>query len=153
MQKQHSDLKMSFLAFNLLNINFIVNEKFSSKAKKIPITTSIGIRHEFEKRSKVMDIFLKIEIKDENMPFHFFIEGKGIFKFKDIPNESVLTNVAEINGPAIIFPYIRETVADMTRRAGFPPLHLNPVNFVALAKERTESRPQAPTQNALEKSK
>jgi len=74
------------------------------------------------------------------MPFAIFIEGKGIFKFKKTPSEAVLKKVSKINCPAIIFPYVRETIADITRRAGFPPLHLNPVNFVAFAKQSASKR-------------
>jgi preprotein translocase subunit SecB len=40
----------------------------------------------------------------------------------------------------IISPYIRETIADLTRSAGFPPLHLNPINFVELAKQTVKEK-------------
>jgi preprotein translocase subunit SecB len=144
MQKQHKDFKMAFLAFHLLNVNFRVNEKISLNAKKgIPITSSIGIRHKYEKKSKVLHVFLKVEIKDDNMPFNLYVEGKGVFKFKEAPDESVLRNASEMNCPAIIFPYIRETIADMTRRAGFAPLHLNPVNFVALSHQKSNKNHRA----------
>ncbi|MBI5599841.1 MAG: protein-export chaperone SecB, partial [Deltaproteobacteria bacterium] len=72
-------------------------------------------------------------ISNGNMPFSFDVVGEGRFVFKTIPDEQTLTRVAVINGPAIIYPYVRETIADMSRRAGFPPLHLPPVNFVRLA--------------------
>ncbi len=32
----------------------------------------------------------------------------------------------------ILFPFLRETVSDLSHRGGFPPLLLNPVNFDAL---------------------
>ncbi|NSW86690.1 MAG: protein-export chaperone SecB [Syntrophobacteraceae bacterium] len=40
---------------------------------------------------------------------------------------------AAVNCPAIIFPYLRETLADLTRRAAFPPLHLPITNFTKFA--------------------
>ncbi|MBW1706391.1 MAG: protein-export chaperone SecB, partial [Deltaproteobacteria bacterium] len=44
--------------------------------------------------------------------------------------------IAKINCPAILFPFLRECVADITRRAGFNPLILPPINFVELAKQK-----------------
>jgi len=32
----------------------------------------------------------------------------------------------------VLFPYVRETIADATLRAGYPPVHLQPINFEAL---------------------
>jgi preprotein translocase subunit SecB len=32
----------------------------------------------------------------------------------------------------VLFPYVRETIADAVARAGFPPVHLAPINFEAL---------------------
>ncbi|MDP3298216.1 MAG: protein-export chaperone SecB [Thermodesulfovibrionia bacterium] len=42
-----------------------------------------------------------------------------------------------------MFPYVRETIADLTRRAGFPPLHLNPINFIQLAEKQEAKQTQS----------
>ncbi|MEN8664056.1 MAG: protein-export chaperone SecB, partial [Polycyclovorans sp.] len=34
--------------------------------------------------------------------------------------------------PSLIFPFARETIADLVQRAGFPQLLLQPINFDAL---------------------
>lgn len=52
----------------------------------------------------------------------------GIFRIAGLPQEQ-LSMALGIGCPNIIFPYARETVADVIQRAGFPPLHLAPVNF------------------------
>ena len=41
-----------------------------------------------------------------------------------------------IHCPTVLFPYARETVADATMRAGFPPVHLAPINFDALYQQQ-----------------
>jgi len=63
----------------------------------------------------------------------FLVEAEqaGIFQIKNVP-DSELSPVLGIACPTIIFPYLRETVADLIARAGFPPIHLSPVNFEAM---------------------
>lgn len=45
--------------------------------------------------------------------------------------------------PGLIFPYVREAVADFTGKAGFPPLMLQPVNFDAFYMEQQKQGEQA----------
>ncbi len=63
----------------------------------------------------------------------FLVEAKqaGIFRILNIPAEDmpILMNVT---CPNILFPYVREVVSDLSTRAGFPPVILNPVNFEVL---------------------
>ena len=79
----------------------------------------------------------KVEEKP-NYPFYFNVTVAGFFQFTEPIDEALRKQYATINCPAILFPYLRETLADLTRRAGFPPLHLPVTNFIKLAKEKTE---------------
>ena len=130
----HKNFKLSFDNFRINNISFSINEEFSGK-KTIPINTQISLAHRYDK--KKLEVRLKVSSTQEDIPFFFNVEGEGSFSFEEIPDGKTIKNVAYINAPAILFPYIRETIADLTRRAGFTPLHLPPVNFVDLAKEAT----------------
>ena len=68
----------------------------------------------------------------------------GIYFSTGIP-ESDLEAVYAITCPTILQPYLRETVSDMTVRAGFPPVFLAPMNFDAIyqQRQRVESAPAA----------
>lgn len=57
-------------------------------------------------------------------------EQAGIFRIAGLTQEQ-LSMALGIGCPNILFPYVRETVASTIMRAGFPPLHLDPVNFEA----------------------
>jgi preprotein translocase subunit SecB len=63
----------------------------------------------------------------------FLVEASqaGIFTIKGVPPDQ-LQPVIAIHCPTVLFPYVRETVADATLRAGYPPVHLQPINFEAL---------------------
>ena len=45
-----------------------------------------------------------------------------------------------IEGPRTLFPFARRIVADCVRDGGFPPLMLEPVDFVALYRQHASQR-------------
>ena len=59
----------------------------------------------------------------------------GIFAIRGFEPDR-LQPVMAINCPNVLFPYARETIADATMRAGFPPIHLAPINFEVLYQEQ-----------------
>lgn len=63
----------------------------------------------------------------------FLIEVKqaGVFVVRNMPHEE-LEQVLAIVCPNILYPFLRESVSDMSVRAGFSPVLLNPVNFEAM---------------------
>jgi len=63
----------------------------------------------------------------------FLVEAAqaGIFTIKGVTADR-LQPVMAIHCPTVLFPYVRETIADATQRAGYPPVHLHPINFEAL---------------------
>lgn len=75
---------------------------------------------------------------------YFLVEVRqaGIFRIQDVPQEALEPTLA-IACPNILFPYAREAVADATVRAGFPPIHLQPVNFEALYLQQKQAQPSA----------
>jgi preprotein translocase subunit SecB len=67
----------------------------------------------------------------------FLIEAKqaGIFTVRNLP-EADMGPVLGIMCPNIIFPYLRETVSDLSVRAGFAPVLLAPINFEVLYQQQ-----------------
>jgi preprotein translocase subunit SecB len=55
----------------------------------------------------------------------------GIFEIQGIPDDA-LQAVVMIECPRLLFPFARSIIANITREGGFPPLMLEPVDFVAL---------------------
>ena len=122
-------VNFKFLDFRLLDSVFHVNREFKpSEGENIEIATDFTLGH--EATGEMVNVFLKVTSDGKKAPFSFVLEGAGSFEFEEVPEEEDIARIASINCAAIMFPYIRETVADLTRRAGFPPLHLAPVNFV-----------------------
>lgn len=55
----------------------------------------------------------------------------GVFMLKNIAQENVQP-VLLIECPRQLFPFARRVVADLTRDGGFPPLLLDPIDFMTL---------------------
>jgi preprotein translocase subunit SecB len=66
----------------------------------------------------------------------------GIFALVDIPPES-RQPILLIECPRLLFPFARRIVADATRDGGFPPLMIDPIDFVALYRRRQQAPEQA----------
>ena len=75
----------------------------------------------------------------------FLVEAAqaGIFTIRGVPQQQ-LQPVIAVHCPTVLFPYVRETIADATTRAGYPPVHLAPINFEALYQQQlAQMQPQA----------
>jgi preprotein translocase subunit SecB len=75
----------------------------------------------------------------------FLIEASqaGIFEIRGIPPEDIQP-IMGIHCPNVLFPYARETIADAIGRAGFPPVHLDPINFELLYQQQLANLQQQP---------
>jgi preprotein translocase subunit SecB len=83
------------------------------------------------------EILLKTEGKaerDGKLLFSIDLVYAGVFRIQNVPKESVHP-VVMIECPRLLFPFSREIVAAAVRNGGFPPLLLDPVDFVALYRQ------------------
>ena len=62
----------------------------------------------------------------------------GVFTLTGIPDNSI-EPVLLIECPRLLFPYARNILADVTRDGGFPPVLLQPIDFVALWQARRQT--------------
>jgi preprotein translocase subunit SecB len=67
----------------------------------------------------------------------FLVEAAqaGVFRINGVPLADVQP-ILGIHCPTILFPYLREAIADAVARAGFPPVHLDPINFEMLYQQQ-----------------
>lgn len=75
----------------------------------------------------------------------FLVEAHqaGVFTIKGFQRDAELGAVLGAYCPGLIFPFARETIADLVQRAGFPQLLLQPINFDALYLEHQRRQQQA----------
>jgi preprotein translocase subunit SecB len=70
-----------------------------------------------------------------NTLFKFELVYGGVFRAKNIPQDQIHP-VIMIECPRLLFPFARQIVADAVRNGGFPPLFIDPIDFVGLYQQR-----------------
>ncbi len=97
------------------------------------------------------EVTLRLEGKAElqgTLLFGFELIFGGVFRIQNVPAES-LQPVVLIECPRLLFPFAREIVATAVRNGGFPPLLLDPIDFVGLYRQRLAgTQPSPPSQPA-----
>jgi preprotein translocase subunit SecB len=93
------------------------------------------------------EVELKLEGKTETsgqVMFSFDLVFAGLFRIQNVPQEA-LNPLIMIECPRLLFPFAREIVASVVRSGGFPPFLIEPIDFIALYRQRMEQmQPQPP---------
>jgi len=82
----------------------------------------------------MFEVSLKLSAKavaGETVLFITELDYAGLFQLQNVPQNQVEAMLL-IECPRLLFPFARRIVAEITREGGFPPLLIDPVDFVAL---------------------
>jgi len=94
-----------------------------------------------------VEVELKLEGKAETpgtVLFSFDLAYAGVFRIQNVPQEH-LHQLVMIECPRLLFPFAREIVASAVRNGGFPPLLIDPIDFVGLYRQKmAETQAQQP---------
>ena len=85
-----------------------------------------------------IEVELKLDGKADsagNVLFAFELTFAGVFRIQNVPQENVHPMVM-IECPRLLFPFAREIIASAVRNGGFPPLLIDPVDFVSLYRQK-----------------
>ncbi len=74
---------------------------------------------------------------DEGVLYNIELIYAGAFVLRNLPQEAIQP-VLFIECPALLFPFVRRLVADLSREGGFPPLLLHPVDFAELLRRQQQ---------------
>ena len=85
-----------------------------------------------------IEVELKLDGKAEtgtSLMFSFELVFAGVFRIQHVPQEA-MNAIVLIECPRLLFPFAREIIAATVRNGGFPPLLLDPVDFVGLYRNK-----------------
>ncbi|HEX2727897.1 MAG TPA: protein-export chaperone SecB [Beijerinckiaceae bacterium] len=83
-----------------------------------------------------VDLTLEGDAKVGNeVLFAFELTYSGVFRVRNVPQDQIHP-VIMIECPRLLFPFARQIVADAVRNGGFPPLYIDPIDFVGLYRQR-----------------
>ncbi|MCK0197489.1 protein-export chaperone SecB [Ancylobacter sp. 6x-1] len=97
-------------------------------------------------RDGEFEVELKIEAKAETngkVLFNVELVYGGLFRVQNVAEETLHPFVM-IECPRMLFPFARQILADTVRNGGFPPLMIDPVDFVSLYRQRMAQTPPSP---------
>jgi preprotein translocase subunit SecB len=90
------------------------------------------------------EVRLKLDARageGQDMMFNLELTYAGIFRIENVPDDQIQPFVF-IEGPRFLFPFAREVIANATRQAGFPPLMVDPIDFLSLFRQRVAQAQQ-----------
>ncbi len=119
---------MQLKDLRLLKAEFAMNLSYISKDGD-EIETKMSMETYEDGDQNKMVALMNIKTTGENKPYSFNIQYGVKFELAEGEKDH-LERICKVNIPGIVYPYLCEFVGDLTRRAGFPPLLLQPVNFL-----------------------
>ena len=135
MQPQLSVVAQYIKDFSFENPN--APQSLSPTSEPPPIGIQINVNAQPLSDTDI-EVSLKLEGKAESnnsLLFGFDLDFAGVFRIRNVPQES-LNAIVLIECPRLLFPFAREIIATAVRNGGFPPLLLDPVDFVALYRQK-----------------
>jgi preprotein translocase subunit SecB len=95
----------------------------------------------------VFEVVLNISVtalgEEDQKNFVCELSYAGLFGLRNIP-EDALGPFMLVQAPTILFPYARRIISDATRDGGFPPLMLEPIDFMTLYQQQADASANAP---------
>ncbi len=86
----------------------------------------------------IYEVILKLTARAEasgNALFVIELEYGGLFQVQGM-SEADAEGALLVECPRLLFPFARRMIADITREGGFPPLLIDPVDFVQLYRQQ-----------------
>ncbi|MGB7405751.1 MAG: protein-export chaperone SecB [Pacificimonas sp.] len=110
------------------------------------IDIQIGTRVNPQDQENVYEVIVALNAKAETpdsgqTAFIVELAYGGLFQLTNVPKEH-LDLFLLVEAPRMIFPFARRVFADAPRDGGFPPLMLDPVDFLQLAQQQQAAAQQ-----------
>jgi len=113
-----------FKKYLVENIDFKI--KNISNHQRIKFDFDINKEVEYNNNSMNLLVFVDIFKNEINAPFELSLAIRGIFEFSEKIEDK---EIFEKNAMAILFPYIRNIITNITSMSGFPPLIIPTLNI------------------------
>ena len=143
--KKNEQQGISFDKIIFEKINIETNPEFKPEdiGKGLDVDISLNANGNIDKTRNLLVLELETSVfkNTKNRPFYIFIKAIGFFSVKNKGDVQILEEFSKVNAPAIIFPFVRETIADLTLKAGFSPLLLPPTDIRALIARENKKKP------------
>ena len=108
----------------------------------VPLIPALKCNH-LVKSERMIEVVASVAIGGEQMPFSIEVSYQSNFEFnQDIKSieKDERNKIVNVNCIAYMLPFFRETIAEITRKAGFQPLVLPTINFLEVYEKWQKSK-------------
>lgn len=137
-QPQQQGPSLRVLAQYIKDLSF---ENPGAQVQGEQMSTDLGIDVKATPHAQGNNIF-EVSIKltatakaGETVLFISELDYAGAFQLQNVPEQEIEPMLL-IECPRILFPFARRIIADVTYDGGFPPLRVDPIDFVALYQQQ-----------------
>ena len=127
----------------IIKSHFNLNDAFDieNDMEGVHLEPQMTLNHEKISETGDVTVFFSFKIIDKNAPFKIDLVLAGDFRItgEALEDKDALERMVHINCAACLFPFMREYIADITRRGGLPILYLPSMNFIEHYKESINS--------------
>jgi preprotein translocase subunit SecB len=116
-------------------------------APEISVQVNINLRQLAESDFEVELLMEGTASEASNTLFKFDLAYAGVFRILNVP-EQEMHPILMIECPRLLFPFAREIIANAIRGGGFPPLLIDPIDFVGLYRQRLAEAQQQQEESA-----
>src|SRR5699024_2163428 len=114
-----------FINFKVLESHIVFEEKGDYK-----VQIEFNPRGKVQKSNHLFYLKLGIQVKDKEVKFSIALDTISTFKYSDESNlDEYINGLFVLNAPAIIFPYLRAFITNITSQSGMSPLILPTLNL------------------------
>lgn len=118
---------------SLVFCNFKTKEVVKKSKKPSPIKCEYSIELNIDSERKEVLSFLSVKSESENIPFDFYLKSQARFSVGNMPTEikdkEAIEKRAIFEATPYIFSFLKEMVADLTRKAYVKPFYLPPIDL------------------------
>jgi preprotein translocase subunit SecB len=132
----HNEINEGGLTFDKLvleKVDLEIDSNVPFPKGESPASLIIDVSHTISKEKRQLKLNMNVDLSipsEEKHPVkHCSLVVVGYFSMKGSDNLKKLEDFSEVQGPALMFPFMRETLSNLTMRAGLPPLLLPPTNI------------------------
>ena len=153
-QPQQQQANLSVLAQYVKDLSFEnPGAPQSLRGRQTAPTINISINvHGGQIVNSEVEVELKLDVRavdGETVLFAIELVYAGLFRLTNIPPDAV-QQLMMIQCPQLLFPFARQIIADASRNGGFPPLMIDPVDFISLYRQRVaEMQARQPPRDQL----
>lgn len=149
---QIPEADLQFVGYRVNNLIFEMKDEFLTKEQK-EYKLEISIEINSSPSRNFHEVMFQIEVSNLEKTLNIVCVIKGGFMLKKEIDKAHLKECLEKSATAILFPYARMAITNVTTAAGISPLFLPTLNFSDVKISKKRSSQKKPTKRKAAKKK